>query len=332
MHRRAVVHALAATTLALLAAACGSSDAAAPDAPSTIGGVGALPDTLPGVASTLPPSTDAVTATTVEDSSPDDAPTTSAPGDDSALPVGRLVDGNRVLVIGDSILASISSRYGDQLCDRLVPRGWEVEVDAEVGRFVEFGRQVLERQPVDEWDAAVVMLGNNYRGDPEAFGRELDLLLDELRPLPVLLLTVTRFEAEQDEVNYVLVGEANQRDDVRVLDWAGRTAEDVDDADELLTGDDLHLTAAGQDELAAMIGRGLGRAPSGAEGSCLRSSFRDDSGGSMPSTSDDDRDDGDDRDADTDGDRGGESTGDGNDGRDGGVGGLVDTAPPVTDE
>ena len=109
-----------------------------------------------------------------------------------------------------------------------MPRGWEVEVDAEVGRFIEFGREVLERRPVEEWDAAVVMLGNNYDGDPQAFAAELASLLDELEPLPVLLLNVTRFEPQQDEVNFVVTGEANRRDDVALLDWATRTAEGRD--------------------------------------------------------------------------------------------------------
>ena len=128
------------------------------------------------------------------------------------------------------------------------------------------------------------MLGNNYGGDPQEFGRELDRLLDELAPRPVLLLSVTRFEPEQDEVNYVLTGAANQRDDVRLLDWAARTAEDAPDAGELLAGDGLHLSADGQQALATMISRAMGRAPSGAEGECLRSPFRDDSAGSMPPT------------------------------------------------
>jgi hypothetical protein len=224
-------------------------------------------------------------------------PSTSAarpsadPAADDARPIGRLVEGNRVLVIGDSILASISNRYGDQLCQQLVPRGWEVEVAAEVGRFVEFGREVLEQRPPEDWDAAVVMLGNNYRGDPLAFDDELARLLDELQPLPVLLLDVTRFEPEQDEVNVVVVGAANRRDDVRLLDWTTRTGEGAPDADELLADDGLHLSARGQEELATMIARAMGRAPSGSTGECLRSSYDDDSGGSMPSgdgSSDDD--------------------------------------------
>src|SRR5262245_15564757 len=50
-----------------------------------------------------------------------------------------LVEGTRVLMIGDSIMASTSSRYGGEMCKELVPRGWSVEVDAETGRFIDFG-------------------------------------------------------------------------------------------------------------------------------------------------------------------------------------------------
>ena len=38
-------------------------------------------------------------------------------------PVGALIPGNRVILIGDSIFASISSRYGAQACASLVPNG-----------------------------------------------------------------------------------------------------------------------------------------------------------------------------------------------------------------
>lgn len=240
-----------------------------------------LPGTLPAlptVPSTEPTPTDATAAEVREES----APPTTARVNDGLTTIGRLVDGNRVLVIGDSILASISSGYGDQLCEQLVPKGWEVEVAAEVARFVDFGREVIERRPVDEWDAAVVMLGNNYDGDPQAFTRELRLLLNELEPLPVLLLNVTRFEPAQDEVNWIVTVEANRRDDVQLLDWTSPTADDAPRSDELLTGDGLHLTADGQEALATLIGRAMGRAPSGSAGECLRSTFRDDSAGSMP--------------------------------------------------
>ena len=101
-------------------------------------------------------------------------------GASASQPVGRLVDGNRVLVIGDSILASISNRHGGQLCDRLVPRGLG-------GRGRRRDRPAHRVRPAGAapaaasgWDAAVVMLGSNYGGDPVAYGAELDRLLDEL--------------------------------------------------------------------------------------------------------------------------------------------------------
>lgn len=286
MHRRAVVHALGALAVTAALGACGASDAASPEPPSTVGDVGLLPGTIAGtptVPSTVP-STEPSDSTNLGPTATD--PTGSDPGpepvNDGRRTVGRLVDGNRVIVIGDSILASISNRYGNQLCEELVPRGWMVEVDAEVGRFIRFGREVLAVQRPEEWDAAVIMLGNNYDGDPQAFTRELGLLLDELEPLPVLLLNVTRFEPAQDEVNWILTVVANERDDVALLDWASPTADDAPASDELLTGDGLHLTTQGQEALATLISRAMGRAPAGSDGECLRSSFRDDSDGAMP--------------------------------------------------
>ena len=268
---------------ALALAACGSSEAASPNVASTVGDVGALPADLP-VASLGPHDRGAGVDRTEHDRGTFDhrRPRPRPPRAERGTTVGQQAEGNRVIVIGDSIMASISNRYGNQLCEQLVPKGWAVEVDAEVGRFVEFGRQVLDERPPRLWDAAVVMLGNNYAGDPDAFRDELRRLLDELDPLPIVLLTVTPFEPEQDEVNYVAAVEADRRDDVQLVDWAGRTTADVPDVDELLTGDGLHLATAGQEALAAMIGRAMGRAPAGSRGECLRSSFRDDSAGSLP--------------------------------------------------
>jgi hypothetical protein len=279
---RRTLRVLAAGCLVL--AACGTSDAAAPEPASTVGDVGVLPGTLPGAPTV--PSTDAPAATTgpsaPTSTSGEPAPSTAPRVNDGRVSVGRIAAGNRVLVIGDSILASISDRYGGQLCAELVPRGWVVEVDAEVGRFVRFGRQVLAARPAEDWDVAVVMLGNNYDGDPDDFARELGLLLDELEPLPVVLLSVTRFEPQQDEVNWIVTQAANARADVLLVDWATPTAADAPGSSELLAGDGLHLSATGQHALAERIRRALGNAPAGSEGDCLRSTFRDDSSGSIP--------------------------------------------------
>ncbi|HET9548029.1 MAG TPA: hypothetical protein VFO97_09350, partial [Desertimonas sp.] len=84
-------------------------------------------------------------------------------------PLREIVEGQRVLMIGDSIMASTSRRYGGEMCRELVPRGWEVEVDAESGRFVDFGDRVLDNRLDAGWDVAVVMLGNNYGADKAVF-------------------------------------------------------------------------------------------------------------------------------------------------------------------
>lgn len=271
---------------ALLCGACGSSDAAAPPSPLTIGGIGLLPGTVPSGERIGPAVLDGDREAAGVIGAPSASTTREPVVDDEARPVGRVVNGNKVLVIGDSILASISNRYGNQLCERLVPRGWEVQVDAEVSRFIEFGRRVLREHRGEHWDAAVVMLGNNYDGDPQAFADELDRLLDELASMPVVLLTVTRFEPQQDEVNFILTVAATERAGVRLLDWASRTSEAAPGSEQLLAGDRLHLSPTGQAVLASMISRELGSAPAGSIGSCRPSPFTDDSGGRLPFVAD----------------------------------------------
>ena len=253
--------------VALVLVACGSGEAAAPESASTVGNVGHLPAALPprDVEMTAPATTAEPPETTQDEPRRSAATTTTGPVE-RLEPVGRLVDGNRVLVIGDSILSSISNRHGGQLCDRLVPRGWAVEVDAATGQHVEYGRQVLRRRLRDGWDAAVVMLGSNYGRDPVAYGAELDRLLDELAAMPVVLVNVTEFKPDRLEVNYVIQAEAKRHENVRVVDWASRTR----DADELLGEDGLHLSEEGREALATMIATALGRAPAGSDGACLR--------------------------------------------------------------
>ena len=184
-----------------------------------------------------------------------------------------LVDGRRVLMIGDSIMASTSRRYGGDMCAELVPRGWEVEIDAETGRFVDFGDRVLDARLDADWDAAVVMLGNNYGADQAVFEEYLAEIVDRLAPRPTVLLTVTEFRPGQAEVNEVIYDVAAENDNVRVVDWAAETADDP----ALVGGDGLHLSDLGRARYADLVGRELGRAPGSGEGDCLSSNFTDDS-------------------------------------------------------
>ena len=75
--------------------------------------------------------------------------------------IGPQIKGNRVLMIGDSIFASTSSRYGNEMCSTLTKLGWQVAVEAQAGEFIGFGSKVLGRRWEEGWDTAVVFLGTN---------------------------------------------------------------------------------------------------------------------------------------------------------------------------
>ncbi len=197
-------------------------------------------------------------------------------------PARDLVEGNRVIAIGDSLMASTARRYGGELCTAVVPDGWDVEVDAETGRFIDFGERVLDRRLDDDFDAAVVMLGNNYGANPDVFRDGLEKIVDDLAPRPTILYTVTMFEPNRADVNDIIYDIAMAHDNVRVIDWAGETAKDP----ALLGGDGLHLSDAGRARFAALLADELGRAPGGygTEGECLSSQFTDDSATSPTGT------------------------------------------------
>jgi len=266
MSRR--VPSVALVALALTAAAgCGVSGDETGDAADTVGtpvptiaGVGALPDTVPP---------NRALRVMVQPPLNDDGSTAEL--------IGVAAAGNRVLLIGDSILASTSSRYGGQMCDALVPLGWEVAVEAEPSRFIDFGNRVLgkvlveDAEPDEDWNTAVVFLGSNYNGDEVRYEEELRRILDRLAPRPTLLLTVTEYRSSYVEVNEVVRRLGAEYDNVTVIDW-----KEIAETPGVLSGDRLHPTETGREVLADAVAAALGPIGIG-EGECLRSAFRDDS-------------------------------------------------------
>ena len=186
-------------------------------------------------------------------------------------PIGPIAAGNRVLLIGDSILASTSRRYANEMCATLVPLGWQVSVEAEAGRFSEFGVRVVQSRLSAGWDAAIVYLGTNYEGNTESYARNMRRIFDLLGPLPTVVLTTGEFRRAQREVNDVIRETAAEFDHVRVLDWAS-----VAGLRGVTGGDRIHLSETGRAVLAATVARALDAAPSGS-GRCLESRFTDDS-------------------------------------------------------
>jgi hypothetical protein len=185
--------------------------------------------------------------------------------------LGSRADGNKLLVLGDSILAATASRYGGAMCSALVPLGWSVAVEAEAGQMVGFGRTVLKDRIYEGWNAAVVFLGTNYGGSATNFSRDLTAIVDALAPRPTLLLTASLFKPVMQDVNTVIRTVASKYPNVVVLDWGTAAAQPG-----LMNRDNVHPNDTGRKVLVGSIATALGNAPLGT-GSCLPSKYTDDS-------------------------------------------------------
>ena len=197
--------------------------------------------------------------------------------------LGSRADGNKLLVLGDSILAATASRYGGAMCSALVPLGWSVAVEAEAGQMVGFGRTVLKDRIYEGWNAAVVFLGTNYGGSATNYSRDLTAIIDALAPRPTLLLTATLFKPVMQDVNAVIRTVASKYPNVVVLDWGTAAAQPGP-----MNRDNVHPNDTGRQVLVGSIATALGNAPMGT-GSCLPSKYTDDSlvtgDNTMPSSS-----------------------------------------------
>ncbi len=266
--------ALAPLTLGLLVvtgctADGGAAEPTAPEVPGTVA-LGVLPEPLsdrPAVP-TRPTSAAATTTTTTE-------PEPESPIDG---PVGAVVSGNRVLLIGDGVLASVAPRFEGIACDVLPGFGWVMEIAAEPGRFVEFGLEVLDErlapQAGVDWDVVAVMLGNQYDGDRADFERTLREILDRVAPRPTLLYTISGADRQRTEVNEVIREQASAFPSVIVVDWAAAAAAEPE---RLLDDGGPTPTEEGSGRLVLFTAAALGDAPGGGEGECLPPVFTDDS-------------------------------------------------------
>ncbi|MDP4977765.1 MAG: hypothetical protein NWP97_08430 [Ilumatobacteraceae bacterium] len=241
--------------LLLFAVACGSSDsdgATTTAANGTVAGIGNLPDQ--------------VSTTAVDPSSETSAPIQSRP-----LTVGELSNGPRLLMIGDSIFAAVSRRYSNMACDRLVPMGWQVAVEAERGRFIDLGLRIVKKKLPQGFDAAVLFLGTNYGKKQDVYQEYLDKILDELAPRPVIILTATEYKPFMQEVNAVIEEEVRTRDNLWLVDWR-----EISKTPGVLSKDGIHPVDAGNVVLMDSIINVLGNAPGGEPGECLKVEFKND--------------------------------------------------------
>ena len=195
--------------------------------------------------------------------------------------LGSVAKGNRLLMIGDSIMASISKRYGNEACGLMVPQGWNVALEAEAGQFAEFAGKVLDQRWSEGWDAVVIGLGSNYDGNKDRYRTAMEKAIARVSPLPVLLVNTTEFRSKQAEVNAIIEELVAANENITLLDWRTISA-----TRSLRSNDGIHPSPDGRVVLATAIARAVGIAPS-APGDCMKVNFQDDSRvlkGVMPTT------------------------------------------------
>ncbi|MEQ1874259.1 MAG: hypothetical protein ABL953_11080 [Ilumatobacteraceae bacterium] len=247
-------------SLCLLCSACGSDI-------SRDGRVESETTTAVTTTSTVPPTTSTSSTTTTIAFSRD-------------RPIGEQVAGNRVIMIGDSVLASSAERHHGEMCDAVVPLGWQVEVDAEQTRYIEFATLVLDQRLEAGWDVALIILGNNYKGDIAFYTSELTTILQRLSPRPIVLLTVSEpgFTGRVDEVNAALRAAARSFENVVLIDWSAATAENPS-----FLNDEVHPSIRGRAAFVALVAAALGPAPL-QPGACLETEFDYDGRRPLPAT------------------------------------------------
>lgn len=261
----------------LLVACGGGSDdgdaAVVSDVPDTVA-IGVLPDPLSNTptlpAPPAPPTTVAETAETV------------APGVDEPIegPIGENVAGDRVLMIGDSLLASAAPRNDRLMCDAMTVFGWDAEIDAEPGHDLDFADEVLDArlEPDDEepWDVVVLMFGSELDPDDAAVAEQFEAFLDEtlarVAPRPTLLYTLAVTDPGRVRLNRIIRDQRQSHPNVVVIDWA----EDGGDPSDVVDEDGLRLTEDGAKRLSVLTAAALGEAPDDPVGDCLPTEFDDD--------------------------------------------------------
>lgn len=279
-HRRLAAAFAAAVTLAACGGGADDTDVVTAEVPATVA-LGVLPDPLTDQP-TLPPPPPPVTTP---------PPTTQAPPQQVDGLVGDAVEGDRVLLVGDSMLASAAPPADIRVCDALTLFGWDVEMDTTLdGSDLSFVDEILDaRLPstddesddenddenVDEnvdWDVVGLFIGNQLPSDELAvaeFTEVLDGAIARVSPRPLVVYTVTETDAIRRRINEVVRERDVQHTNVVLIDWAelGGDAADVIRADGIGLGDD------GLKRFALFTAQQMGQAPVDQDGDCLQPQF-----------------------------------------------------------
>jgi hypothetical protein len=275
MDRRRLASVIVAGSCVVLPA-CGDDDVTSSptvvDVPETVA-MGVLPQPLSNAA-TLPappppPTTESAATTTS---------TPALPEEPIEAPVGALVDGNRMLLVGDSVLASAAPRNGGQLCDALVLFGWQAEIDAASDQGIDFGSTVLNERlsggaSKAHWDVVAFVFGSDVDATDtravDQFDTALGELIDRVSPRPVLLFTLAG--DDRAAVNAIIRAEPEAHPNALVVEFADAGDDGVpvvDDSGRTLTDD-------GMKRFSIRTAAAAGDAPGDGNGSCLPTQYLD---------------------------------------------------------
>jgi lysophospholipase L1-like esterase len=183
----------------------------------------------------------------------------AAPGSTEPAPATTLaLTDNHVFLLGDSITESVGPRYSGTVCTSLEPLGWNVIVDAHMGRNTTQATKELHDHLDSVGQVLVVLIGHNDPIDPAAYRTKIGALLSLVPTVPrILLLTNYQFETGRDRMNAVLGDVAAGDPRIQLVDWNAV----VSSTAHAIGGDGLHLSSIGEVTLADTLATALGRAP-----------------------------------------------------------------------
>jgi hypothetical protein len=181
---------------------------------------------------------------------PSGPPYKTGPGDKSPVvtPPPALGPGDgTVYAVGDSVLLGTENVLPTTLA------GWDLRMDAVVGRTFPGGIQTLDANRASVGQVAVVVLGHNYSGGGLAAGYIDHIMADLQRAQRVVFVTVTEWTPDQVEVNHAIYAAAQKYPKIVVAPWAETVAANPD-----FLVDNVHPNAAGRvalsDLIAVMVG------------------------------------------------------------------------------
>ncbi len=162
----------------------------------------------------------------------------------------------RVFAVGDSVMLGTQRWLGQVLA------GWNLTMDAKVGRRFPEGIDVLRQNQQLVGQVVVICLGHNYAGGGSSYGYIDDIMALTARAQRVVFITQTEWTSAQVEVNRAIYAAAARYPKIVVAPWA-----ETIKANPQWLVDNVHPTTGGAIALANLVGIMVG--PSGGVGSAI---------------------------------------------------------------